>query len=603
VTARMVARVRFAALIARLFRHITPRRRLHFVFLTVLTIAGSIAEAASLGAVVPFIGILTDPARVFAQPTLQPAIRWLGATSAGQLITPLALLFAVTAFVAGGVRLLLLWVSTVVSNATGADLSVAVYRRVLDQPYGVHVARNSSEVISGMTQKAATAALVLMSLVTFATSIVLFGAILLTLLLIDPLMAATSSAVLGGAYAVVAVQTRRRLRENSAVIAQAQTTTLRALQEGLGAIRDVLLHGTQDVYVGIYEKSIRQLQRATGENSYITIAPRFGMETLGMMLVALVALVLARQGTGMASALPVLAALGLGAQRLLPLLQQCYGNWSVIVGNQAALADVLDLLEQPVRAEDAGAITPGLAFRDRIVLRSVRLRYDLTGPFVLENISLQIPRGARIGIIGTTGSGKSSLLDVLMSLLNPTDGGILVDGVEVTHGNRRAWQRMLAHVPQAIFLTDASVAENIAFGVPPERIDSSRVRESAVSAQIDQFVQSLPQGYETSVGERGVRLSGGQRQRIGIARALYKQASVLILDEATSALDAVTEAAVISELSTLTRELTIVSVAHRISTLRHCDTIIQIENGRIVAQGPFAEFDQGAAAVPLLGTH
>lgn len=589
--ARASAQGRFVALIARLLRHISPRRRWQFVLLAVLTLAGSIAEAASLGAVVPFIGILTDPARVFGLPAVAPIVRWLGATSPDQLVTPLAVFFAATAMIAGGVRLLLLWVATTVSNATGADLSVEVYRRVLDQPYLTHVARNSSEVISGMTQKAATAALVLMGLVTFATSLVLFAAILFTLLLIDPLMATISSVTLGGAYAVVAIQTRRRLRANSTLIANTQTTTVRALQEGLGAIRDVLLDGTQDVYVAVYERAIRQLQTATGENSYITIAPRFGMETLGMVLVAAVALVIGHQGRGVASALPVLAALGLGAQRLLPLLQQCYGNWSVISGNQAALVDVLDLLEQPTsnHVEKSAPATP--TFHDRISVRSIRLQYDADGPFALNGIDLEIRKGARIGIIGTTGSGKSSLMDVLMLLMIPTEGGVFVDGVAVTPGKVRGWQKMLAHVPQAIFLTDASVAENIAFGVPSDRIDWPRVRDAAASAQIDGFINGLAEGYGTFVGERGVRLSGGQRQRIGIARALYKQASILILDEATSALDPTTEAAVISEISALTRELTIVSVAHRLTTLKHCDTIVQLERGRIVAQGPFSQFD------------
>jgi ABC-type multidrug transport system fused ATPase/permease subunit len=585
---------------SRLFGHISRPRRFQFLLLLGLTVLGSIAEVVSLGAVVPFIGILTQPERVFASPSMATVVRLLGITSPEQLVLPLTIAFALAAVLAGGLRLLLLFVSTVLANATGADLGTAVYRRTLYQPYTVHVTRSSSEIISGLTQKVTSATAVLISLVMFVTSALLFAAIMLTLFAIDPMVATSAAVIFGAAYGSIAWLTRHRLRRNSQCIAREQTTVIRTLQEGLGAIRDVLLDGTQAVYSDAYGRAVRQLQRATGENSFISLSPRFAMETIGMVLVAALAYSVSQRSGSVGSALPVLAALGLGAQRLLPLLQQLYSHWSVLVGSRAALNDVLDLLEQPL-PEHAGKAEPApLAFKDSIRFENVRFRYEPNSPWVLDGFNLDIPKGARIGVVGTTGSGKSSALDLLMCLLCPTEGRILVDGEPIDPQRQRPWQRSIAHVPQTIFLADATVAENIAFGVPSEHIDFERVREAAAQAQLTDLIEGRPEGLRAVVGERGVRLSGGQRQRIGIARALYKQATVFVFDEATSALDAATETAVMRAIEQLNRELTILIVAHRISTLQHCDTIVQLEHGRVISEGPYEQFADSAHGLPRL---
>lgn len=574
-------------LLVRLLRHISPRRRYQFMLLLGLTLASSFAEVVSLGAVVPFIGILTQPEKVFDYPVVAGVVQVLGIASAGDLVLPLTIAFAVAALAAGGLRLLLLWASIRLANATGADLSTEVYRRTLYQPYRVHVVRSSSEIISGITQKVSTVTGVLISLVTIVTSGALFAAILMTLIAIDPMVATVAVISFGACYGMIAWQTRHRLVRNSQCIAQEQTQVVKALQEGLGAIRDVLLDGTQTVYCGVYRKAIQQLQRAAGENSYINIAPRYAMEALGMVLIAALAYALSRQPDGIGAALPVLAALALGAQRLLPLLQQLYGNWTVVPGSQAALINVLDLLDQPL-PEDAHQPAPApLAFQDAIGFDNVRFRYGSSGPWVLDGINLVIRKGSRIGFVGRTGSGKSTALDLLMSLLDPTQGKILVDGQPIGGELRRAWQRTISHVPQSIYLADTTLAENIAFGVPPEQIDLDRVRQAAHQAQIAEFIESRPEGYNAFVGERGIRLSGGQRQRIGIARALYKQATVLVFDEATSSLDSATEQAVMEAIENLNRDLTILIIAHRLTTVRRCDTIVQLERGRVVAQGTY----------------
>lgn len=577
----------FPSILVRLFRHISRRRRYQFALLLCLTLVSSVAEVVSLGVVVPFIGILTHPEKVFNAPLISQIAGWVGITSATGLVLPLTIAFAVAALIAAGLRLLLLWFSIRLANATGADISVEVYRRTLYQPYRVHVARSSSEIISGITQKVVTVTSVLVSLVTVVTAAALFAAILITSFVINPIVALVAVVGFGVSYGVIAWMTRHRLNRNSQCIAQEQTQVVKYLQEGLGAIRDILLDGTQVVYCEVYKKAIRRLQRAIGENRYITIAPRYVMEGIGMVLIAVLAYAFSLQPGGIGAAFPVLGALVLAAQRLLPLLQQLYGNWSYVVGSQAALIDVLDLLEQPL-PDDAHQSPPApLAFQDVICFDNVSFRYGSDGPWVLNGINLTIPKGARIGFVGSTGSGKSTVIDLLMSLLEPTQGRILVDGQPVIGEYRRAWQRAIAHVPQNIFLADGTIAENIAFGEPPEQIDMERVRHAANQAQLSDFIDRCHEGYNTVVGERGVRLSGGQRQRIGIARALYKQETVLIFDEATSALDSKTERVVMQAIENLRPDLTILIVAHRLTTLQNCEKIIEIGQGGVIRIGTY----------------
>jgi ATP-binding cassette subfamily B protein len=430
---------------------------------------------------------------------------------------------------------------------------------------------------------------VLLPGLTLISSSAAILAIMLTLLAIDPAVALVATLCFGGSYAVITWRSRRRLRNNSLLIAREQTALVKALQEGLGGIRDVLLDGTQAVYCEAYGRADRQLRRAQGANVFMAQSPRYSIEALGMVMIAVLSYGLSNRAGGLATALPLLGALAIGAQRLLPALQQSYAAWANITGNQGSLRDTIELLDQPVSQEQTGVAPPPLPFRRSIRFDRVRFRYSPDGPWVLDGLYLDIPKGARIGFVGSTGSGKSTTLDLLMGLLEPTEGELQVDGEPVRGARVRAWQRTIAHVPQSIYLSDSTLAENIAFGVPPGSIDHSRVRLAAQRAQIAEFIESRPEGYDAFVGERGIRLSGGQRQRIGIARALYKQASVLVLDEATSALDNLTEQSVLDAIAGLDRELTVLLIAHRLTTVRRCDTIVELERGAVVAQGSYEE--------------
>ena len=538
----------------------------------------------------PFLGVLTAVDRVFEHPAAQPFIQTLGLTNPDQLLLPLTIAFALAALMAGAMRLLLLWASTRLSFATGADLSIGIYRRTLYQPYAVHVARNSSEVINGISGKANG---VIYSTIVPALNLisagVMLSAILIALLSVDPVIALSAFGGFGLIYAFIIRLTRNQLMIDSQRIAHESTQVIKSLQEGLGGIRDVLIDGSQAIYCEIYRNADHHLRHAQGSNLFISQSPRFGMEALGMLLIAALAYTLAQQPDGIGKAIPVLGALALGAQRLLPVLQQAYGAWSAIQGGQVSLQDTLELLDQPLPDyADQPAAKP-LPFRQQISLNQLSFRYNPQTPWVLKNLDLSIAKGSRIGFIGTTGSGKSTLLDIVMGLLHPTEGTLEIDDQPIRTGNQRSWQAHIAHVPQAIFLADSTIEENIAFGVPADQIDHEHVRQAARQAQIADIIETWPEQYQTFVGERGIRLSGGQRQRIGIARALYKQADVIIFDEATSALDNETEQAVMQAIEGLSKDLTLLIIAHRLTTLKNCDQIVVLGEGGIKRAGTYKD--------------
>jgi ABC-type multidrug transport system fused ATPase/permease subunit len=578
-------------LLSRLWAHISLRRRVQFYFLLTFTLLASLAEIVSIGMVVPFLGALINPEKVFFQASLNPLFNSLGISSFEKIPLILTMLFIAATLLAGAIRLTLSWCSIRLAYATGADLSYSIYERTLHQPYSVHIARNSSEVITAIVTKVnAVISNVITPIVTLISSTFLILTITGLLLFINASATLFSVIGFGVIYLIIIRITRGLKQRNGAQISLMSSRVVKALQEGLGGIRDILLDGSQATYCGIYRNADASLRRAQGSNQFIAVAPRFAIESIGMSLIAIAALLLmATQDGGGESSIPVLAALALGAQRLLPVMQQAYAAWSSLVGYVSVLNEAVGFLEQPVNTDTWQERKSNLSFNQEIRFCSVSFSYSANQSAILENVDIVIRKGSRIGIVGKTGSGKSTFVDLLMGLLSPTAGHIEIDGTSIEEIDRRSWQRHIAHVPQVVFLTDTSVAENIAFGIPKENIDMNRVKQAASQAQIANDIDDWTFKYDTIVGERGIRLSGGQRQRIGIARALYKKANVIIFDEATSALDSKTEGAVISALENLSNELTLIIVAHRTSTLKNCTQIIEINKGSAPRAVTFGE--------------
>ena len=544
-------------------------------------LASGVAELISLGSVLPFLAVLSDPGRLWQITLVRNLAEHFALSNANELLLPATIGFAGAAVLAALIRMANLWLNGKIAASIGSDLSCEAYRRTLYQPYIVHVRRNSSSVITAITTQIAFTTGALKALLQLITAVVVALGLLIGLFLIDAPVALAAVILFGCSYGILAVTARRELRRNSNKIAEASNQQIKALQEGLGAIRDLLLDGTQSSYLDIYRQADHPQRQLQAKNTFLAAFPRFALEALGIALISLLGGLLVLQRDNQVDVIPVLGALALGAQRLLPALQQFYSSWAILKGCNAAIEAVLGMLNQPLPLQIESVRS--LPLRHSIRFESVCFRYEPDHPDVLQGLNLEIRQGERIGIIGSTGCGKSTMVDILMGLLEPTGGRVLVDNIDLHNRNHpdrlSAWRSAIAHVPQTIYLSDGSIAENIAFGIPTKDIDMARVKQAAENAQISEFIESSSYGYKSFVGERGIRLSGGQRQRLGIARALYKKAKVLVFDEATSALDVGTEEAVMQSIERLSKELTIIMIAHRLSTISSCDRVIELKNG------------------------
>ncbi|WP_205480423.1 ABC transporter ATP-binding protein [Sphingomonas arenae] len=565
-----------------LLQMLTPRQRRRILLLLALMLVGGVSELLTIGAVVPFLALLADADAVTRFPVLGETLSLLGATSRGDQLLALTLAFMAATLVAAALRILLAWGTQRFAMRFGHHLAAEIHRRTLLQPYSWHVRHRSSVTISTLDQVQQLLFTVILPLLQglSATLIALF--IVAALIAVDPLTAFSAAAGVGTLYFGISMLTRSRIRRAARIIGKAHVERVRLVQESLGGIRDIIIDGSQDRYHDAFRTVDLRLNKARARLSVIAQTPRFLIEAVGMIAIAGLALLLAGRAGGIAAALPVLGALALGAHRLLPLIQQIYQTYTNLSGNSQIVGQVAQQLALPLPPAQAEP-AKRLPFHDRIEIRQVAYSYPTRPVQVLRGIDMTIPRGAKFALAGRTGSGKSTLADLVMGLIAPDEGSILVDGIPLTDRNVRAWQNNIAHVSQTIFLSDASIASNIALG-RPDQLDTERVRAAAREAALDDFIQSLPEGYETQVGERGVQLSGGQRQRLGLARALYKQAPFLVLDEATSALDPETEAAILGALDGyVAKGGTLLLIAHRSSTLAACDLIVRLEAGRIVS--------------------
>jgi ATP-binding cassette subfamily B protein len=578
------------SLLKLLWGHITGWRKKQLGLIVLLMFVVSIAEVVSIGAVIPFLAVLASPEVVFQNELVMEFSHYVGMEKASQQLLLFTVTFVIAAIVAGMLRVFLLWHRTRLGHAIGADLSFQIYQKTLYQPYLVHTRRNSSEVIAGISTKAdQVVSGAIMPLLVIVSSIITIIMVVAALIMMNPKMAIGSIVGFTGVYFCFVWLTKQRLIVNSHSISKNTNLTIKSLQEGLGGIRDVLMDGAQSIYCDAYRSADLPRRRAIANNVFIAQSPRYVVEPLGMAMIAGLAYFYAGAQGNLAGALPLLGAIAIGAQRMLPVMQQAYGAWSSIRGAQAILEDAIGLLDQPFPKHLTVRSKEVMPFERSIKLQALSYSYCDGTPAVLKDLNLEIFKGTIVGIIGETGCGKSTVLDIIMSLLTPSKGALLIDGLEVCEDNIRGWQSHISHIPQAIFLADATVAENIAFGVPVEDIDYERVKKFAKLSQIDSTIESWAEQYGTRVGERGVRLSGGQRQRIGIARALYKQSDVLILDEATSALDSDTERAIMSAIDKLDKNITILIVAHRLTTLKICDYVIELEGGVVKRKGSYSE--------------
>ncbi|MDC3239526.1 ABC transporter ATP-binding protein/permease [Gammaproteobacteria bacterium] len=399
--------------------------------------------------------------------------------------------------------------------------------------------------------------------------------------------------MLGVCYLSIAFIVRRKLVKTSKVISSNQIKTIKVLQESLDGIKEIILGNYYDKFIDEFSSAERPYRRGYGTNAFLIIFPRFLIEAVGILVIVSLAYLSFSSAEDPSSTLPTIGILVLAIQRLLPYLQQIYQAYGGIKGSAQLNTEAIDMLikgheDNQVLKEEASNIE----FQESIKLSQVHFKYSSEEEMTLKNISLKINKGERVGIIGSTGSGKSTLVDFLMGLLPFKEGEILIDGIPLKKSSLLSWYKKILHVPQTIFLADTTIKNNIAFGEREGKISEDRVKASIKSAYLEDYINTLPKGIETKVGERGFQLSGGQRQRIGIARSLYKGGEIFVLDEATNSLDMETEKNIIKTINSLDRKITLIIIAHNLSTIEGCDRLIVIENGQILAQGDYQTISQ-----------
>ena len=575
----------------KLFALLDDQERRNFWWLAVVMLLVAAAEIAGFSAVLMLLNVISAPEKIQTNSTLSFVYTRLGFTSDFQFQVVLAL--SVLGVVACGLAIKAVGTNAMTRYSTmrGYTISSRLLSAYLRHPYPWFLQHNSAELeknvlneVDGLVARVITPSLRLVANSILAISILSF------LMLVDPLVTVFCGGVLGLVYALIYLRVRGQMVRVGNDMKEALEARYLVAKEATGGIKDVKVMGLEDVYVQSYAAEAFRSAKAMTRMGLVAELPRFVLEAITFgTLVSLILLLLFRNNGNMTQIVPTLGVIAMATMRLLPSLQQIYFGMVTIRSAGPVLdAIVADFASSPPPLPDPEPDAPPMKLERELALDGVSFAYDSTDRPTLQGVDLTIPARATVGIVGGTGAGKTTLVDLVLGLLSPASGAIRVDGTTLTPDNLRSWRGSIAYVPQTIFLTDDTIAANIAFGVPKAEIDMAAVEHAAQVAALHDFILSdLPAGYETRVGERGVRLSGGQRQRIGIARAMYRDPTLLIMDEATSALDNVTEREVMEAVQRIRGDKTIILIAHRLSTVRSCDTIFLMERGRLLAQGSY----------------
>ena len=548
----------------------------------------SFAEVVSIGAIFPLISALMNPEKIYQYNELKQLFLFFQIKKANELLFPISLLFCIITLSSAIIRLTLMWAQYNLGASISIDFSIQIYKYSLYRPYSFHVSNNTSEIMSSINKANDLGSNLITPLLTLFSSSFVLAIVIIAIIAINPTIILIT--ILGFAliYLLITLSTKKITTFEGERMSYESVRMLKSIQEGLGGIRDVLVDGTQEYFISIYRKSIVPFRKSWVKVNIIGSAPKFLVEAFGMILIAILATFIAFKQNNIQNAIPTIGVLAIGAQRMLPIMQLMFSSIISLRGNHANINDAMKMIEEIPNLQNSEEIQ-SIKFDKKIEIRNLYFRYNNEGSLILENLNLVINKGEKVGIIGSTGSGKSTILDLIMCLLKPTNGEILIDDSIIDDTNVRSWQKHIAHVPQSIYLADSSILQNIAFGITDNLIKRHLVINAAKKALISKKIEEFEDGYDTFVGERGVRLSGGQRQRIGIARALYKEADVIIFDEATSALDNLTEKEVMNSINQLGKNLTLIIVAHRLTTLQNCDKIFEFTKNGVKIHNSYQE--------------
>lgn len=558
--------------------------KLKFFFVIGLMLISAIAELVSIGLILPFLSLIIDSEGLNKYPILISFTKNFAFIGAPIIVVSFFLL--VVNILSTLVKVFSQKIIINYSFEMGHELSYRMFELLLNRPYSILVGSNSSELTAGIVAKSNGIIYnVIMPLMLLFVSLFNLIAILFTLFLVDYKIAGATILTFGGSYFVINKISHKILLNNSNVISRTTTLIHQVVNESIGGIRDVILGNYQSYFQNKFEEVDSQSRKALSSNYILSTVPRFLLEGLAISIVCLIVM-LTKQN--LSSLVVTFGLLAMVAQRGLPALNTIYNSLSNIKGNDRIIDDVIEFL-QPNLIE--GIQHLNLDFNSLIEFKNVRFKYNLSSSkFNLEDICLSIVKGSNIGIVGKSGSGKSTFSDLLTGLLYPTSGRILVDGDELNFMNHLSWRKKIAYVPQSIFLIDGSFIDNIAFGLSDDLVDVNRVKFVAKIVGLNSYIEELVHGYYSFTGERGISLSGGQVQRIGIARALYKNPEILVLDEATSSLDSESEKFIIDSIIDFSKDLTLIMIAHRVTTLQHCDVLYEFESSKLVGRHTYTQY-------------
>ena len=579
--------------IKNLFNLLTPSQRKRFYKLQILVVLMSFAEIIGVASIIPFMALVGDMNTLQEDNIIAKVYEASGLISESQFILLLGVSVLIMLFISSILSMYTIWKLYIFANTIGMEISDRLYTHYLRQGWLFHASNSSAQ----LTKKIATETLrvtggIIIPIMNMNAKIVLSLLMSLSIFIYDPKVSIIGLTVFAIAYFILFRVVRIRLFNNGVAISEVYDTRFRLMNEGFGGIKDLLLLGREEFYSKQFIQTGRIFARSNGNNGALAQTPRYFMELIAFgSMISLVLYLLFSHDGNLGLILPILSVYALVAIKLLPAFQQIYTGVAGVRANLPAFESLQQDLTDSVQTQSL-TLTPKQSYlhpKKEILIENVTFNYPGKKESAINEVSMLIPINSVIGIVGPSGSGKSTLIDILLGLIEPQQGQLKIDGLVINDQNRRSWQNNIGFVAQSIFLSEGTISENVAFGIPQHQIDTGRVQNALKLAHLDELINSFEDGILTKVGERGVKLSGGQRQRIGIARALYHNAEILIFDEATSSLDGITEKMIMDAIHDFSGQKTIILIAHRLKTIQQCDQIFFIDKGRLVDKGTYQE--------------
>jgi len=566
-----------------LFKALDSKRRYQFIAILLINIINGLFEFVSLGSALLFLESLTNTSNISS--SFSFLIDKFNINYESDLIRLSTIIFLGITFITTVIRIFNLWLNTKFRISFLNYISNKIFKKIINQEYSFFLNKNSSELLTDLTSNIEKTNFFFENLLTLTTAIILSFSIILSLLKLNFYITISSVILFSSLYTFIGIFINKRVEKYSKVELQSNYNLTRIIQDSLNAIKEIIVSNSHSFYINEFKINNYNLRRYQGMTDFITVFPRYLFEGIGLLFIGISGIIIYSNVDNSGNVIALLGAFALGAQKLLPTMQSSYKSWSLLYFYNKPLDRILDLIY--LNSNKNTSIKGKLSFKNEIEIRNLSFSYSNDHENISKDINLKIKKGENIGIFGKTGSGKTTFINILMGILTPNKGNIFIDNVELfdqeKHAIKSKWKNNIALVPQDVFLYDSSIIENIAFCIPKNKIDVKRAINAAKIAHANEFICKTNNGYETIVGDKGIKLSGGQKQRLGLSRAIYSNREILILDESTSALDFKTEKLVMESIfnTKTNRNLTTITIAHRLSTLRYCDKVVELDSGEI----------------------